>query len=156
MKTQHDSIDKIETRIALNQAKNDKDKSKWQTTMKIYKNTVCYGLFHAIILLNNEKHIESALYDLWCNKKLQRNKNKKNLLTFLLVRGIIRYGFQWFNKFSVLFFWGISSAGRAQGSQSWGQGFDPPMLHHNNLNKTLKNFTVLRVLLFCIFCFMIE
>ena len=25
--------------------------------------------------------------------------------------------------------WGISSAGRAQGSQSWGQGFDPPMLH---------------------------
>ncbi len=26
---------------------------------------------------------------------------------------------------------GISSAGRARGSQSRGQGFDPPMLHHN-------------------------
>ena len=26
---------------------------------------------------------------------------------------------------------GISSAGRAQGSQSWGQEFDPPMLHKN-------------------------
>ena len=26
--------------------------------------------------------------------------------------------------------WGISSAGRAPGSQSGGQGFDPPMLHH--------------------------
>lgn len=25
--------------------------------------------------------------------------------------------------------WGISSAGRARGSQSRGQGFDPPMLH---------------------------
>ena len=25
--------------------------------------------------------------------------------------------------------WGISSAGRAPGSQSGGQGFDPPMLH---------------------------
>ena len=27
---------------------------------------------------------------------------------------------------------GISSAGRAPGSQSGGQGFDPPMLHHVN------------------------
>ena len=26
--------------------------------------------------------------------------------------------------------WGISSVGRAPGSQSGGQGFDPPMLHH--------------------------
>jgi hypothetical protein len=25
--------------------------------------------------------------------------------------------------------WGCSSAGRAQGWQSWGQGFDPPQLH---------------------------
>ncbi len=27
------------------------------------------------------------------------------------------------------FLWGISSAGRALGSQSRGQGFDPPILH---------------------------
>ena len=27
--------------------------------------------------------------------------------------------------------WGISSAGRALGSQSRGQGFEPPMLHQN-------------------------
>ena len=26
--------------------------------------------------------------------------------------------------------WGCSSAGRASGSQSEGQGFDPPQLHH--------------------------
>src|SRR3970040_3199928 len=26
--------------------------------------------------------------------------------------------------------WGCSSAGRAQGWQSWGQGFESPQLHH--------------------------
>ena len=36
-------------------------------------------------------------------------------------------GFKVFSTLNIL--WGISSAGRAQGSQSWGQGFDPPMLH---------------------------
>src|SRR3990172_9294004 len=34
--------------------------------------------------------------------------------------------------------WGCSSAGRAQGWQSWGQGFDPPQLHQ----KTIKGLTV--------------
>ena len=32
--------------------------------------------------------------------------------------------------------WGISSAGRAPGSQSGGQGFDPPMLHHEESIQT--------------------
>lgn len=32
-------------------------------------------------------------------------------------------------KFCRKIIWGISSAGRAPGSQSGGQGFDPPMLH---------------------------
>src|SRR6266545_3955336 len=28
--------------------------------------------------------------------------------------------------------WGCSSAGRAQGWQSWGQGFEPPQLHQKS------------------------
>ena len=32
--------------------------------------------------------------------------------------------------------WGISSAGRALGSQSRGQGFEPPMLHQTGIGRT--------------------
>src|SRR3990172_3563433 len=34
--------------------------------------------------------------------------------------------------------WGCSSAGRAQGWQSWGQGFDPPQLHQNKQRPVIK------------------
>jgi hypothetical protein len=34
--------------------------------------------------------------------------------------------------------WGCSSAGRAQGWQSWGQGFDPPQLHQNKCRADRK------------------
>ena len=36
--------------------------------------------------------------------------------------------------------WGISSAGRAPGSQSGGQGFDPPMLHHRIFRTIRETF----------------
>ena len=35
---------------------------------------------------------------------------------------------------------GISSAGRAHGWQPWGQGFDPPMLHHKNQSRLYVGF----------------
>ena len=38
---------------------------------------------------------------------------------------------------------GISSAGRAQGSQSWGQEFDPPMLHKNPPLSHLRGIFIL-------------
>ena len=34
----------------------------------------------------------------------------------------------------------ISSAGRTQGSQSWGQGFDPPIVHHRQESRYFSDF----------------
>ena len=42
----------------------------------------------------------------------------------------------------------ISSAGRAPGSQSGGQGFDPPMVHQNNIIRTLCRLVMGSDLLF--------
>ena len=39
---------------------------------------------------------------------------------------------QWRNRANGFPFWAISSAGRAPGSQSGGQGFDPPMVHQRS------------------------
>ncbi len=52
------------------------------------------------------------------------------------------------------FLWGRSSAGRAQGWQSWGQEFDPPRLQNLFLKREfMNNF---RIFLFVLFIFLIS
>ena len=62
---------------------------------------------------------------LLCSCFLQVNGSRFQNLLCLGGQAIVRRIFKFKNSI-----WAISSAGRAPGSQSGGQGFDPPMVHH--------------------------